>query len=136
MLVTGRDFQPSMGPRSVDRGISRTKRRSHKHILLQWGRDLLIAEFRHGETRMPPIGTPSMGPRSVDRGIGSHQGALTMPIFLQWGRDLLIAELFARRTIAGSLDRLQWGRALLIAEFSEVARARRDTTSFNGAAIC
>ena len=84
----------SMGPRSLDRGILKTKTMGAQAIMsfngaaisrsrnrvrllrsiratwaLQWGRDLSIAESRRtGETKAE-MKWASMGPRSLDRGI-------------------------------------------------------------------
>ncbi len=83
-----------MGPRSIDRGISSTGRRSARADMLQWGRDLSIAEFTDEE--LAAIGCK----------------------MLQWGRDLSIAE-FIRQGIGEVYSRrLQWGRDLSIAELT------------------
>jgi len=58
-----------MGPRSDDRGIGSGEDVVWRREVLQWGRDLMIAEFT-----------------------GSGGGAIQVNM-LQWGRDLMIAEL-------------------------------------------
>ena len=63
--------QASMGPRSIDRGISVSRLRTAAPSALQWGRDQLIAEF----VRLTWYW------RSAS--------------WLQWGRDQLIAEFGA-----------------------------------------
>src|SRR5579885_2000940 len=63
-------------------------------FLLQWGRDLVIAEIRggsdQGETRL----RASMGPRSGDRGNSYGHPQILSDFRLQWGRDLVIAEMW------------------------------------------
>ena len=59
----------SMGPRSTDRGIVVIETSAPFEIVLQWGRDQLIAELYN---------------RWYDAVTG---------FWLQWGRDQLIAEL-------------------------------------------
>ena len=59
----------SMGPRSEDRGNGRTEDMDQADNLLQWGRDLKIAEMHIFQ---------------------SLTGAMPS---LQWGRDLKIAEI-------------------------------------------
>ena len=82
----------SMGPRPFGRGRDWLMGPKDLEGLLQWGRDLSVAEGG------PPART-SM-PRSV----------------LQWGRDLSVAEGAARRPIAEATLQLQWGRDLSVAE--------------------
>ena len=90
-----------MGPRSLDRGIFDAFAKSMLQQLLQWGRDLSIAE----SSRRP----------SSHR--LSHQ--------LQWGRDLSIAESASVSRPASRSRVLQWGRDLSIAE-SRVGRVQVD----------
>src|SRR5258706_344962 len=90
-------FFASMGPRSIDRGISIATWHARCAIALQWGRDRLIAELRPDNRRRPlharlqwgrdrlvaelprpsgdlaAPGSASMGPRSIDRGIGQRR---------------------------------------------------------------
>ena len=61
-------------------------------VVLQWGRDLSVAETRAG----------------VRRGLG--------PGALQWGRDLSVAETDLRSARAAWKAKLQWGRDLSVAE--------------------
>ncbi len=59
----------SMGPRLDSRGnLIRSTRRSPRAVVLQWGRDLIVAE------------TDFRGPCRVEAAA------------LQWGRDLIVAE--------------------------------------------
>src|SRR6266540_178712 len=58
----------SMGPRSIDRGNRTNQMDVQDFDMLQWGRDLLIAEMNPLIVEAM-IGMPaSMGPRSIDRG--------------------------------------------------------------------
>ena len=59
----------SMGPRSNDRGNQTTEAKKNPNILLQWGRDQMIAEM----SRFPTICDAAS--------------------LLQWGRDQMIAEI-------------------------------------------
>src|SRR5579883_2096168 len=107
-----------MGPRSGDRGNTDAEIQSTSPAaMLQWGRDLVIAEMRSQALDAPPVGIASMGPRSGDRGnritttlhrlkrqasMGPRSGdrgnirihtPLASEHLLQWGRDLVIAEM-------------------------------------------
>ena len=64
-----------MGPRLVSRGKAIVKSLGVPAILLQWGRDLLVAESESMYRRVCP------------------------PALLQWGRDLLVAESRSRRRV-------------------------------------
>src|SRR5438477_435324 len=91
-----------MGPRSADRGIFAKNHCIPHDILLQWGRDQLIAELACLWTCFQK--------RSR----------------LQWGRDQLIAELILFTVVAvATLKALQWGRDQLIAEFYRSMRFSR-----------
>ena len=85
-------FAASMGPRLVSRGKDTLEDIPSTITLLQWGRDLLVAESQLMRE--------------------ARQAGLS----LQWGRDLLVAE--SRYPINSSYNRfmLQWGRDLLVAE--------------------
>ncbi len=126
-----------MGPRSIDRGIDELVFTSQiVDAMLQWGRDLSIAEFRRrGDVEILPH-RASMGPRSIDRGI-LFSGYLshTHPAPLQWGRDLSIAEFNVSVPTAAFVYMLQWGRDLSIAELRAVAQRVAHRAGFNGAAI-
>ena len=120
-----------MGPRSFDRGKHGSPRLALDDSLLQWGRDLSIAE------RLPDTSSRSTKQK------------------LQWGRDLSIAERATRRIEKERLLKLQWGRDLSIAERPTIPDARNSMgprsfdrgkrpgttatmvsgSSFNGAAI-
>ncbi len=71
-----------MGPRSIDRGISECAgRRERSNAMLQWGRDLSIAELCWLEV------------------------PLLVGYALQWGRDLSIAEFATNQPIdRGGVD--------------------------------
>src|SRR5260370_274554 len=57
-----------MGPRSADRGNTLSILRMLMPVLLQWGRDQLIAEIGGGGPHLVAALEASMGPRSADRG--------------------------------------------------------------------
>ena len=83
------------------------------NLMLQWGRDLSIAERDYLELRKKKVQKASMGPRSFDRGKNLEVGmGRNVRTGLQWGRDLSIAE------------RQYWCR-----------KALRQSIRFNGAAI-
>src|SRR5579884_3678127 len=107
----------SMGPRSIDRGNTGGNWKTLQTLLLQWGRDQLIAEME----QLPLVASQpealqwgrdqliaemaggcgtgiaeasaSMGPRSIDRGNVQLESLLGEVFELQWGRDQLIAEM-------------------------------------------
>ncbi len=80
--------------------------------LLQWGRDLSIAELRRE---------------------GRHMAKTEA---LQWGRDLSIAEFSTGSSGSSRFSGLQWGRDLSIAELSGGSgRSMIAIGRFNGAAI-
>src|SRR5579875_2387086 len=108
-----------MGPRSGDRGNPTDHAiPAVAYNVLQWGRDLVIAEIRggsdQGETRLRASMGPrsgdrgnisssyrhigdspaSMGPRSGDRGNSYGHPQILSDFRLQWGRDLVIAEMW------------------------------------------
>ena len=91
-----------MGPRLVSRGKEVLRQSDEpQEEMLQWGRDLLVAES------------------------GSAVGPVTVSGMLQWGRDLLVAE---REIVAPSpvlATVLQWGRDLLVAESARSATRHR-----------
>ena len=80
--------------------------------MLQWGRDLLVAER------------------------GKVAWAEYLADWLQWGRDLLVAEscrwAFLKREERG----LQWGRDVLVAERMTTLTSQARQQCFNGAATC
>ncbi len=88
-----------MGPRLVSRGKQAIKFGFSVKLLLQWGRDLLVAESPSQDR--PPL------PKNR----------------LQWGRDLLVAESVERSTEKMDQHKLQWGRDLLVAESRQRTRS-------------
>ena len=112
----GVDPLASMGPRPFGRGMSPNSAYSSFIALLQWGRDLSVAEWaKPSDNDDTP--TASMGPRPFGRGMSMPPAHSHAGIGLQWGRDLSVAEW---RTAATSRSRtsgpLQWGRDLSVAE--------------------
>ena len=84
--------------------------------MLQWGRDLLVAESRAVLRELMGQEHASMGPRLVSRGkLGIRRANIPVEK-LQWGRDLLVAESDrdCREHVCHAT--LQWGRDLLVAE--------------------
>ena len=65
------EWGASMGPRSIDRGVTAKSSRGRRESLLQWGRDQLIAEVCDKDQQEQPSRNrnASMGPRSIDRGV-------------------------------------------------------------------
>ncbi len=141
-----------MGPRSIDRGIETGAAVRKGAEMLQWGRDLSIAEFpspvsgvleqmelqwgrdlsiaEFFEVRIEPlfIDEASMGPRSIDRGIASGARFAVMRWTASMGPrsiDRGIAT-FSHATLQHSS--LQWGRDLSIAEFRGQARPKNPPT--------
>ncbi len=102
----------SMGPRSIDRGIA-LDNGPHRActLVLQWGRDLSIAELTE----------------NLIFGFGAET--------LQWGRDLSIAEFVDVAAGTTDVGTLQWGRDLSIAELSADVLLSAQGFRFNGAAI-
>ena len=144
----------SMGPRSFDRGkLALSFSRKNRRFLLQWGRDLSIAESGNDRVRAGNDLAASMGPRSFDRGKGRRSrpvrlglhGASMGPRSFDRGKSLadarrdrpVLASMGPRSFDRGkplesadlwSPPSLQWGRDLSIAE----RRARwwgRDSTT-------
>ena len=117
-------------------------RRVHTAIL-QWGRNLFVAEcgFRpaarpipmrpsmgpqlvrcgmectHDHSRLRP--PPSMGPQLVRCGMQHHgHGCSLYRTCLQWGRNLFVAECKPASHVVKPSFLLQWGRNLFVAECS------------------
>src|SRR5579884_3548865 len=105
-----------MGPRLNSRGDSRGGPSLRGNRMLQWGRDLIVAETRpyrepsrlftelqwgrdlivaetpaRGSTEAARAAA-SMGPRLNSRGNPEHPAADSRHPRLQWGRDLIVAE--------------------------------------------
>ena len=102
-----------MGPRSFDRGKDTPLRRENNiPDLLQWGRDLSIAERR---------------PRAI---------IAALKVTLQWGRDLSIAER-GLTPVGGDRNTRFNGAAIFRSRKGRfpLAFTTRKDTRFNGAAI-
>src|SRR4051812_2369786 len=97
-----------MGPRSADRGNGLTPSLSISIVILQWGRDQLIAEMPALRQRRRGVHT-SMGPRSADRGNALRPNGALRYDLLQWGRDQLIAEMRLRIRLCASALRTSMG---------------------------
>ena len=106
-------IEPSMGPRSFERGDPATP--------------LPVT---------PDPESPSMGPRSFERGDWPQTApARSTSRSLQWGRALSSAETRACACWPPTQARLQWGRALSSAETERPARNPPIARPFNGAAL-
>ena len=83
---------------------------------LQWGRNLIVAEGVH-LLRFPVVVLASMGPQldSCGRVLVEFSGEPNL-IVLQWGRNLIVAEGDYRKAYPEVFGRLQWGRNLIVAE--------------------
>ena len=99
-----------MGPRPFGRGRTNTPKSSGGAWLLQWGRDLSVAEG----IRDKPDGRA--------------------PTELQWGRDLSVAEGLDCKDDNTCKGLLQWGRDLSVAEGAASTARARGRPGFNGAA--
>ncbi len=132
----------SMGPRLGSRGKRLVALLSVSfRLLLQWGRDLEVAESKddpakdrlptfasmgprlgsRGKHRNRPINcretVASMGPRLGSRGKLSQANQIhAWGHSLQWGRDLEVAERESFSKAIASRIMLQWGRDLEVAE--------------------
>ena len=83
----------SMGPQLVRCGMwGQASTMDIETILLQWGRNLFVAECRQDAKNSP----------------NGH--------LLQWGRNLFVAECNDPYTLYTSSILLQWGRNLFVAE--------------------
>ncbi len=113
LFLPGKPPCASMGPRSADRGILDAVREELAEMLLQWGRDQLIAE------------------------LGRIWGWATTSDKLQWGRDQLIAELHQYHAYLGALSVASMGPRSAdrgIGRGKPRQRSRHDSC-LNGAAI-
>src|SRR5438128_2512848 len=110
--------EPSMGPRPRGRGkLISSSRARRRCSLLQWGRDLVVAETER--RRAPPSsatstfnGAATSWSRKLPGADGRRRGGLR----LQWGRDLVVAETAMSLETKVYLFILQWGRDLVVAE--------------------
>ncbi len=93
-----RTTNASMGPRLGSRGKSEPDRATSGSGVLQWGRDLEVAESQ-------------ICPKES-----------TSAVVLQWGRDLEVAERAAYKQAFLDAAALQWGRDLEVAESWTVRR--------------
>ena len=135
----GRGHDASMGPRPFGRGRVAERPRRSAASVLQWGRDLSVAEGRRAQRRRDRVGrfngaatfrsrkeckaafsyaglNASMGPRPFGRGRESIESVRASNMMLQWGRDLSVAEGFLFFNFFNLKYMLQWGRDLSVAE--------------------
>ena len=131
-----------MGPQLVRCGKGRMRFMRRMTVqMLQWGRNLFVAESRvlqvpHAEVFLASMGPQlvrcgkwhslpvyrlnviaSMGPQLVR--CGKKWAAFPPDIaaaLLQWGRNLFVAEREAHAGCRGKVPGLQWGRNLFVAE--------------------
>ncbi len=131
----------SMGPRRYRRGWSISMGPVIRQDLLQWGRDVIVADGRRNRSRTSAR-RASMGPRRYRRGWGRSSSQIGAPAsLLQWGRDVIVADGRAvshfarsreasmgprryrrgwapRRSLRPMITALQWGRDVIVADGS------------------
>ena len=116
--------------------------------MLQWGRDVIVAEIYLATRGHGPGQCASMGPRRYRRGNGEVHGidALLRIVAsmgprryrrgnacerspkrrakrtLQWGRDVIVAEIVSPFISLARQDALQWGRDVIVAEMPRAQR--------------
>ena len=148
-----------MGPRPFGRGRVAARRAWSRQVLLQWGRDLSVAEGEAAHRQLNPspsrfngaatfrsrkafqclpclqcLAAASMGPRPFGRGRSIKDYSFVFMIKLQWGRDLSVAEGNMDAVGADDAAKLQWGRDLSVAEGPYGPCPPATTAGFNGAA--
>ena len=88
-----------------------------RRSLLQWGRNLFVAECYTYDRYAAQQAKPSMGPQLVRCGMTN---LLSLNIshlsLLQWGRNLFVAECSVPQASVSGHTNLQWGRNLFVAE--------------------
>ncbi len=127
--------------------------------VLQWGRDIIVADRRCTRPRFPSAARASMGPRHHRRGSltqarfvcaldGRFNGAATSSsrivrssrgeelnlLELQWGRDIIVADRSSKMQRARLPNTLQWGRDIIVADRALRIRWLNRLHRFNGAA--
>ena len=124
----------SMGPRPFGRGMHGTNPELAGRQMLQWGRDLSVAEWAHdAQNRASPISF---------NGAATFRSRNVVVVAKHDGRDIRFngAATFRSRNAAwhwarlARLAALQWGRDLSVAEWNEYTRIKPRTKRFNGAA--
>src|SRR5581483_8425487 len=95
----------SMGPRSLDRGNAAKALYKRLSEILQWGRDLSIAEMIR--PRRNTVGWGVFNGAAISRSRKSilSRERVAGAGFLQWGRDLSIAEM-ERKHASFAVDRI------------------------------
>ena len=108
-----------MGPQHVRCGMQESvSSQCAKNHVLQWGRNMFVAECCQIGKYASRTGTPSMGPQHVRCGMTSNMVLVwTGDAPLQWGRNMFVAEcgsgLF---NVLQFKSILQWGRNMFVAE--------------------
>ena len=112
-----------MGPQLDSCGRPNCGARHSRDSMLQWGRNLTVAEGPHPGASGRAGRVASMGPQLDSCGRRYrrqrsqwHEGSL------QWGRNLTVAEGRVREARHGRLEKLQWGRNLTVAEGRHVQK--------------
>ena len=132
----------SMGPQRFRRGDSDLHLSAGYLIVLQWGRNVSVAEiptgvtttggsvtasmgpqrFRRGDHRASPLratgALASMGPQRFRRGDSAWTRSIVLTSTLQWGRNVSVAEMDGRGTSVTPVRVLQWGRNVSVAEMT------------------
>ena len=85
-------------------------------LVLQWGRDQLVAEMVHSRSVVIESLSLQWGRDQLVAEIPLKDKAIAIRVTLQWGRDQLVAEMVHSRSVVIESLSLQWGRDQLVAE--------------------
>ncbi len=102
--------------------------------MLQWGRDLTVADIWESQRKELYDEAASMGPRPNGRGYTDAGAWVSTVVELQWGRDLTVADISCSASTAIGMRALQWGRDLTVADMRTYGMRPSGTPRFNGAA--
>ena len=95
--------------------------------MLQWGRDVTVADRPPVRVRDRRGVQASMGPRRYRRGSDNQPYILASGMSeLQWGRDVTVADRFNVLYAKLSNKQLQWGRDVTVADRSSSERIMND----------
>ncbi len=115
LVDAGRDA--SMGPRHHRRGSTLIVDLPPPAKLLQWGRDIIVADrpwVRPDGRRWSGFNGPAT---SSSRIVGSSTVTLEIDTTLQWGRDIIVADCALGAELnVWRFEQLQWGRDIIVAD--------------------